>query len=318
MGNCLRSGSPTASNDHHHCSIPTFAYGSSTVYSAAESRFSETVSDGNSDSNTVYTSAKSHSSETVAKGNEGRNPFVQNARAAVGLNEALSNLKAFTFGQLKTATGNFKKQNLLGEGGFGKVFNGWIDERTFAPSKPGSGMVVAVKKMKLQSLDQLGEWESEVSFFGSLSHPNLIKLLGFCSENVKKTRELLLVYEFTPNGSLADHLFTSLFMKNPATEPLSWNLRLKIAIGAARGMAFLHMSQVIHKAFIPSNILLDGNYNAKISGFGLAREGPTEGHSPGTTRVIGTNGYAAPEYIATGNNFCANFAICYIVSPSIW
>ncbi|XP_059623334.1 probable serine/threonine-protein kinase PIX13 isoform X2 [Cornus florida] len=136
---------------------------------------------------------------------------------------------------------------------------------------------------------------SEVNFLGRLSHPNLVKLLGYCWED----KELLLVYEFMQKGSLENHLFR----RSSAVEPLSWDIRLKIAIGAARGLAFLHTSEghVIYRDFKASNILLDGNYNAKISDFGLAKLGPSGGNSHVTTRVMGTYGYAAPEYIATGH-----------------
>lgn len=137
--------------------------------------------------------------------------------------------------------------------------------------------------------------QSEVNFLGRLSHPNLVKLLGYCWEE----KELLLVYEFMQKGSLENHLFG----RGSAVQPLPWDIRLKISIGAARGLAFLHASdrQVIYRDFKASNILLDGTYNAKISDFGLAKMGPTASQSHVTTRVMGTYGYAAPEYVATGH-----------------
>lgn len=205
------------------------------------------------------------------------------------------NLKVFSFIELKSATKSFKSDTLLGEGGFGKVYKGWLDEKTLSPAKAGSGMVVAIKKLNSESTQGFQEWQSEVNFLGTLSHPNLVKLLGYCWDD----DELLLVYEFMPKGSLENHLFR----RNPNIEPLSWNTRIKIAIGAARGLAFLHDSaqQVIYRDFKASNILLDGNYIAKISDFGLAKLGPSGGQSHVTTRVMGTYGYAAPEYIATGH-----------------
>lgn len=205
------------------------------------------------------------------------------------------NLKVFSFIELKAATKSFKSDTLLGEGGFGKVYKGWLDEKTLSPTKAGSGMVVAIKKLNSESTQGFQEWQSEVNFLGRLSHPNLVKLLGYCWDD----DELLLVYEFMPKGSLENHLFR----RNPNIEPLSWNTRLKIAIGAARGLAFLHDSadQVIYRDFKASNILLDGSYIAKISDFGLAKLGPSGGQSHVTTRVMGTYGYAAPEYIATGH-----------------
>ncbi|KAJ4963073.1 hypothetical protein NE237_023012 [Protea cynaroides] len=205
------------------------------------------------------------------------------------------NLKIFNFAELKCATRNFKPDSVLGEGGFGRVFKGWLDEKTLTPSKIGTGMLVAVKKLNPESMQGLEEWQSEVDFLGSLSHPNLVKLLGYCMED----KELLLVYEFMQKGSLENHLFR----RSSSVEPLSWSIRLKIVIGAARGLAFLHNSdrQVIYRDFKASNILLDGNFNAKLSDFGLAKFGPSGGDSHVTTRVMGTYGYAAPEYVSTGH-----------------
>ncbi|ESR35667.1 hypothetical protein WN944_028376 [Citrus x changshan-huyou] len=203
------------------------------------------------------------------------------------------NLRIFTFVELRAATRNFKSDTVLGEGGFGKVFKGWLDEK--APGKSGSGTVIAVKKLNSESLQGFEEWQSEVNFLGRLSHPNLVRLLGYCWED----KELLLVYEFMQKGSLENHLFG----RGASVQPLAWNIRLKIAIGAARGLAFLHTSdkQVIYRDFKASNILLDGSYTAKISDFGLAKLGPSASQSHVTTRVMGTYGYAAPEYVATGH-----------------
>lgn len=203
------------------------------------------------------------------------------------------NLKLFTLSDLKKATRDFRPDTVLGEGGFGRVFKGWIDEKTYAPSRVGIGIAVAVKKSNPDSSQGLKEWQAEVKFLGKFCHPNLVKLLGYCWEE----DQFLLVYEYMQKGSLESHLFRK------GAEPLSWSTRLKIAIGAARGLSFLHSSEksVIYRDFKTSNILLDGDYNAKLSDFGLAKFGPVNGNSHVTTRVIGTYGYAAPEYVATGH-----------------
>ncbi|BAS82523.1 Os03g0170400 [Oryza sativa Japonica Group] len=160
-----------------------------------------------------------------------------------------SNLKAFSFNDLRNATKNFRPDSLLGEGGFGHVYKGWIDEHTLAPSKPGSGMVVAVKKLKPEGFQGHKEWLTEVNYLGQLHHKNLVKLIGYCSDGDNR----LLVYEFMPKGSLENHLFRR------GADPLSWAIRLKVAIGAARGLSFLHdaENQVIYRDFKASNILLD-------------------------------------------------------------
>lgn len=205
------------------------------------------------------------------------------------------NLKNFTFSELKMATRNFRPDSVLGEGGFGSVFKGWIDEQSFAAARPGTGMVIAVKRLNLESFQGHKEWLAEVNYLGQLYHPHLVKLIGFCSEEEHR----LLVYEFMPRGSLENHLFR----RGSYFQPLSWNLRLKVALGAAKGLAFLHSAEtkVIYRDFKTSNILLDSNYNAKLSDFGLAKDGPTGDKSHVSTRVMGTYGYAAPEYLATGH-----------------
>ncbi|KAL6648375.1 hypothetical protein ACP70R_012599 [Stipagrostis hirtigluma subsp. patula] len=206
-----------------------------------------------------------------------------------------SNVRKFTFSELKGATRNFRPDSLLGEGGFGSVFKGWMDERTLTPVKPGTGMIVAVKKLKLDSFQGHREWLAEVNYLGQLSHPNLVKLIGYCLEDEQR----LLVYEYMPRGSLEHHLFR----RGSNFQPLPWNLRMKVALEAARGLAFLHGEQakVIYRDFKTSNILLDSDYNAKLADFGLAKDGPTGDKSHVSTRVMGTQGYAAPEYLATGH-----------------
>lgn len=141
------------------------------------------------------------------------------------------------------------------------------------------------------------EWINEVNFLGVVKHPNLVKLIGYCAEDDERGMQRLLVYELMRNKSLEDHLLAR------AAAPLSWTLRLKIAQDAARGLAYLHEEmdfQLIFRDFKPSNILLDEDFIAKLSDFGLARQGPTAGLTHVSTSVVGTVGYAAPEYVQTG------------------
>uniref|UniRef100_A0A2P2LNJ0 non-specific serine/threonine protein kinase n=1 Tax=Rhizophora mucronata TaxID=61149 RepID=A0A2P2LNJ0_RHIMU len=202
-----------------------------------------------------------------------------------------SRLRKFTFNDLRLATRNFRPESLLGEGGFGCVFKGWIEENGTAPVKPGMGLTVAVKTLNHDGLQGHKEWLAEVSFLGDLVHPNLVKLIGYCIEEDQR----LLVYEFMPRGSLENHLFRR-------SLPLPWSIRMKIALGAAKGLAFLHEEAerpVIYRDFKTSNILLDADYNAKLSDFGLAKDGPEGDKTHVSTRVMGTYGYAAPEYVMT-------------------
>ncbi|XP_049382080.1 receptor-like protein kinase FERONIA [Solanum stenotomum] len=202
------------------------------------------------------------------------------------------NLRIFSFSELKAATRKFSNDTVLGEGSFGKVYKGCLAE---SPSSKNDRTLIAVYKLNSESFEGFKVLQSEVSILGRLSHPNLVKLLGYFQED----KELMLVYEFMRKGSLNNHLFGS----RSAALSLPWNVRVQIVIAAGRGLAFLHASekQIIYRNFKASNILLDGSYNAKIAGFGLARQGTSDSQSHVSTQIIGTDGYAAPEYVATGH-----------------
>nr|VDD10832.1 unnamed protein product [Brassica rapa] len=207
-----------------------------------------------------------------------------------------ANVKSFTFSELKLATRNFRLDSVVGEGGFGSVYRGWIDQTTLTPTKSSSGLLVAVKSLNPDGFQGHREWLTEINYLGQLSHPNLVKLIGYCLEDEHR----LLVYEFMHKGSLEDHLFTTDDVK---CKPLSWLLRVKVALDAAKGLAFLHSDsvKVIYRDIKASNILLDSDFNGKLSDFGLARDGPMGETSYVSTRVMGTFGYAAPEYVSTGH-----------------
>ncbi|KAK3183466.1 hypothetical protein Dsin_030752 [Dipteronia sinensis] len=196
----------------------------------------------------------------------------------------------FQVSELRAITHNFSSNFLLGEGGFGTVHKGYIDENLRQGLK---AQAVAVKLLDIEGLQGHREWLAEVIFLGQLRHPNLVKLIGYCCEDEQR----LLVYEFMPRGSLENHLFKRISISLP------WGTRLKIAIGAAKGLAFLHGAEkpVIYRDFKTSNILLDSDFTAKLSDFGLAKMGPEGSNTHVTTRVMGTYGYAAPEYVSTGH-----------------
>ncbi|KAG0457723.1 hypothetical protein HPP92_022601 [Vanilla planifolia] len=197
---------------------------------------------------------------------------------------------AFTLFELETITKSFRSDYILGEGGFGTVYKGYIDENVRVGLK---SLPVAVKVLNKQGLQGHREWLTEVNFLGQLRHPNLVKLIGYCCEDDHR----LLVYEFMFRGSLENHLFRK------TAAPLSWATRMMIAYGAAKGLAFLHNAEkpVIYRDFKTSNILLDSDYTAKLSDFGLAKAGPEGDETHVSTRVMGTYGYAAPEYVMTGH-----------------
>ncbi|KAK4478964.1 hypothetical protein RD792_014471 [Penstemon davidsonii] len=199
-------------------------------------------------------------------------------------------LDIFTYAEMKLATKHFRPDQVLGDGGFGIVYKGVIDDNVRTGYKTTQ---VAIKELDPEGLQGDREWLAEVNYLGQLRHPNLVKLIGYCCEGDHR----LLVYEYMASGSLEKHLFVRV------RASLTWNKRLKIALDAARGLAFLHGVEkpIIYRDFKTSNILLDMDFKAKLSDFGLARVGPTGDQTHVSTRVMGTYGYAAPEYVMTGH-----------------
>ncbi|KAG5000005.1 hypothetical protein JHK87_021077 [Glycine soja] len=207
---------------------------------------------------------------------------------------AANPLIAFTYDELKIITANFRQDRVLGGVGFGRVYKGFISEELIRKGLPTLDVAVKVHDGD-NSHQGSREWLSQVEFWGQLSHPNLVKVIGYCCEDNHR----VLIYEYMSRGGLDNYLFKYA----PAIPPLSWSMRMKIAFGAAKGLAFLHEAEktVIYRCFNTSNILLDQEYNAKLSDFGLAKDGPVGDKSHVSTRVMGTYGYAAPEYLATGH-----------------
>ncbi|CAN6867261.1 unnamed protein product [Brassica oleracea] len=203
------------------------------------------------------------------------------------------NLRVFTYQELSEATYGFNRKLEIGEGGFGSVYKGKIP--TTKDSDSDSPLVVAIKKLNRQGLQGHKQWLAEVQFLGVVNHQNVVKLLGYCSEDGETGIERLLVYEFMSNRSLEDHLFTR------GSRILPWKQRLEIMLGAAQGLAYLHEVKVIYRDFKTSNVLLNDEFCPKLSDFGLAREGPQGDNTHVTTARVGTQGYAAPEYVQTGH-----------------
>ncbi|PKU62047.1 proline-rich receptor-like protein kinase PERK1 isoform X1 [Dendrobium catenatum] len=189
---------------------------------------------------------------------------------------------AFTYEELAMATDGFSDANLLGQGGFGYVHRGMLP----------NGTEVAVKQLKSGSGQGEREFQTEVEIISRVHHKHLVSLVGYCIADGKR----LLVYEFIPNNTLEFHLHEK------GRPPLDWPTRLKIALGSAKGLAYLHEDchpKIIHRDIKASNILLDFKFEAKVADFGLAKIA-SEVNTYVSTRVIGTFGYLAPEYASTG------------------
>ncbi|XP_030968961.1 probable LRR receptor-like serine/threonine-protein kinase At1g07650 isoform X4 [Quercus lobata] len=191
----------------------------------------------------------------------------------------------FTYRQIKAATDNFNAANKLGEGGFGSVYKGILSD----------GTVIAVKQLSSKSRQGSREFVNEIGMISGLQHPNLVRLYGCCIEG----KQLLLVYEYMENNSLAHVLF------GPANGwlKLDWPARQKICAGIAKGLAFLHEEstlKIVHRDIKSTNVLLDRDLNPKISDFGLAKLDEEE-NTHISTRIAGTIGYMAPEYALWGH-----------------
>ncbi|KAK9938101.1 hypothetical protein M0R45_014860 [Rubus argutus] len=189
--------------------------------------------------------------------------------------------RKFSYTKLAQATCNFAEQEKLGEGGFGGVYKGFIKE---------SNSFVAVKRVQSGSKQGLKEYAAEVRIISQLRHRNLVQLIGWCHEK----GQLLLVYEFMPNGSLDSHLFNGKSL-------LTWEVRYKIAQDLASGLLYLHQGWeqcVLHRDIKSSNVMLDSNFNAKLGDFGLARL-VDHGKPSQTTVVAGTQGYMSIEYVTS-------------------
>ncbi|XP_047979349.1 probable receptor-like serine/threonine-protein kinase At4g34500 [Salvia hispanica] len=190
----------------------------------------------------------------------------------------------FSMRELQIATNQFSSQNVIGEGGYGIVYRGVLQD----------GSVVAVKNLLNNKGQAEKEFTVEVEAIGKVKHKNLVSLLGYCAEGAQR----LLVYEYIDNGNLEQWLHGNV---GPVS-PLTWEIRMKIAIGTARGLAYLHEGlepKVVHRDVKSSNILLDRKWNPKVSDFGLAKLlGPEKSYV--TTRVMGTFGYVSPDYASTG------------------
>ncbi|KAL1340033.1 hypothetical protein AAHE18_U088300 [Arachis hypogaea] len=239
-----------------------------------------------------FSSQKSKKSNSKREGSPAEDNFVakppdmKNKRPedAAAIDPANIKAKHYTFRELATATKNFRQECLLGEGGFGRVYKGVI---------PATGQTVAVKQLDRNGMNGNKEFLAEVYTLSQLNHENIVNLVGYCADGDQR----LLVYEFVQGTALDKRL-----LENKGDQPpLNWYTRMKVAAWAARGLEYLHDNAnppIIFKDLKPSDILLDGDNNAKLFGFGLGQHGNDMNLAP--TRVMGTYGYSAPEYVRTG------------------
>ncbi|PIN16426.1 Serine/threonine protein kinase [Handroanthus impetiginosus] len=203
---------------------------------------------------------------------------------ALGGENNVTQWRIFTYKELHAATNGFNEDYKLGEGGFGSVYWG----------KTSDGLQIAVKKLKSMNSKAEMEFAVEVEVLGRVRHKNLLGLRGYCAGNDQR----LIVYDYMPNLSLLSHLHGQF----AGEVQLDWKKRMKIALGSAEGLLYLHHEvtpHIIHRDVKASNVLLDSNFEPLVADFGFAKLIP-EGVSHMTTRVKGTLGYLAPEYAMWG------------------
>ncbi|KAL0404506.1 UNVERIFIED_CONTAM: PTI1-like tyrosine-protein kinase [Sesamum radiatum] len=209
---------------------------------------------------------------------------VEEGLTSGGENNSANSWRIFTYKELHTATNGFSEDYKLGEGGFGSVYWG----------KTSDGLQIAVKKLKSMNSKAEMEFAVEVEVLGRVRHKNLLGLRGYCAGSDQR----LIVYDYMPNLSLLSHLHGQF----AGEVQLDWKKRMKIALGSAEGLLYLHHEvtpHIIHRDIKASNVLLDSNFEPLVADFGFAKLIP-EGVSHMTTRVKGTLGYLAPEYAMWG------------------
>ncbi|KAH0919494.1 hypothetical protein HID58_027154 [Brassica napus] len=219
---------------------------------------------------------RTQSSAPIVSGKRSGSYFSQSQSGGLGNSRPL-----FSYQELVKATNGFSQENLLGEGGFGCVYKGVLPD----------GRVVAVKQLKIGGGQGDREFKAEVETLSRIHHRHLVSIVGHCISDDRR----LLIYDYVSNNDLYFHLHAS-------KEVLDWATRVRIAAGAARGLAYLHEDchpRIIHRDIKSSNILLEDNFDARVSDFGLARLA-LDCNTHITTRVMGTFGYLAPEYASSG------------------
>ncbi|PIN22117.1 Serine/threonine protein kinase [Handroanthus impetiginosus] len=229
-------------------------------------------------------------SDSKKGSSESKESSTSRSESSSGVSGSTDGLGNFGWGrwyslrELQIATNQFSSGNVIGEGGYGIVYRGVLHD----------GSVVAVKNLLNNKGQAEKEFKVEVEAIGKVKHKNLVSLLGYCAEGAQR----MLVYEYIDNGNLEQWLHGDV---GPVS-PLTWEIRMKIAVGTARGLAYLHEGlepKVVHRDVKSSNILLDRKWNPKVSDFGLAKLlGPDKSYV--TTRVMGTFGYVSPDYASTG------------------
>ncbi|XP_038722752.1 putative serine/threonine-protein kinase-like protein CCR3 [Tripterygium wilfordii] len=265
-----------------YCLYTGVCFGNKKVYNSVQPTITRAGSNGGANSNN---SPISRSSTIRRQGSRA----MRRQRSGTSSKHA-DRAEEFTLGELAAATNDFSLENKIGAGSFGIVYRGKLpDGREVAIKRGETGQ----KMKKFQEKETA--FDSELAFLSRLHHKHLVRLVGYCEER----DERLLVYDYMKNGALYDHLHAKDNVEKSSSVINSWRMRIKVALDAARGIEYLHnyaVPPIIHRDIKSSNILLDSNWIARVSDFGLSLMGPEPDRDYRPTKAAGTVGYIDPEY----------------------
>lgn len=268
-----------------YCLWTGVCFGKKKIHNSVQPTITRAASSNGGGATTSNTSPPSRSSTIRRQGSR----IMRRQRSGTSSKHA-DRAEEFTLAELAAATNDFSLENKLGAGSFGVVYRGKLsDGREVAIKRGETG-----QKMKKYQEKETA-FDSELAFLSRLHHKHLVKLVGYCEEK----EERLLVYEYMKNGALYDHLHDKNNVEKSSSFLNSWKIRIKIALDAARGIEYLHnyaVPPIIHRDIKSSNILIDSNWTAKVSDFGLSLLGPESGRDYRPTKAAGTVGYIDPEY----------------------
>nr|BAO45865.1 serine/threonine-protein kinase [Acacia mangium] len=270
-----------------YCFWTGVCFGKKKVHNSVQPRINREGSSNNGGGAVISSSSPPSRSSTIRR--QGSR-IMKRQRSGTSSTKHPDMAEEFTLAELVAATNNFSLENKIGAGSFGVVYRGKLADGREVAIKRGD---IGLKMKKFQEKESA--FDSELAFLSRLHHKHLVRLVGFCEEK----DERLLVYEYMKNGALHDHLHDKNNVEKSSSFLNSWKMRIKIALDASRGIEYLHnyaVPPIIHRDIKSSNILLDSNWTARVSDFGLSLMGPDSDNDYRPTKAAGTVGYIDPEY----------------------
>ncbi|BFG22844.1 hypothetical protein CerSpe_091180 [Prunus speciosa] len=269
-----------------YCLWTGVCFGDKKIHNSVQPTITRAASSNNGNGTTSNNSPPSRSSTIRRQGSR----IMRRQRSGTSSAKHPDRAEEFSLEELATATNDFSSENKIGAGSFGVVYRGKLSDGREVAIKRGE---TASKMKKFQEKESA--FDSELAFLSRVHHKHLVRLVGYCEER----DERLLVYEYMKNGALYDHLHDKNNVEKSSSLLNSWKMRIKVALDAARGIEYLHnyaVPSIIHRDIKSSNILLDTNWTARVSDFGLSLMGPEADADYRPLKAAGTVGYIDPEY----------------------